>query len=201
MRGTRSGDDELERDVAEVHPRPPGALPHGAAADGPGPRPPAAPSGEAKAEAGPGLSTGMTEEVELHEVLDLTIPVDGAELPARLYRPTADAVLPGHVHSPRRRLGAQVRWPAPTAPCACWRPAWAWRSCRWATAWPLSTLAGAARGLLSPPPAGCIETPAELGIDGADLSVGGDSAGGKPRRAAVALMARDQGGPSSWPSG
>lgn len=195
---TSPTDEELERDVAAVHPELRDLYRTVRVAMG-GPPDLTTPAAErrAAAEAGPSLVGDLVDDVEVHEVRDLEIPVDGAEggfIPARLYRPTADAVLAGHVHfhgggwflgsiassdrgvrllssklglamvSVGYRLAPEHRWPAAPEDC--------YAATRWVH-----------------------EHAAELGIDGDDLSVGGDSAGAN-LAAAVTLMARDRGGPA-----
>ena len=132
---------------------------------------------------------------DVHTVTDHRVPVDGGEIPVRVYRPGAGrSARPPHV--PRRRLedrlvrGAGLgRRQPPAVPRGRLRgdrgrlPAGA-----------RAPVPGAARRLLRGAALGP-EQRRRPGIDPANVSVGGSSAGGN-LAAAVALRCRDAGDPA-----
>jgi acetyl esterase len=140
------------------------------------------------------ILAGGGDPEPVHEVLDLTMPAAGAELPLRLYRPTAQAQLPALVYF----FGG------------------GW------TLGQIDTCDGICRTLANA--AGCVVIAAgyrlapehkfpiavndcydavnwvadhadQLGVDAGRLAVGGDSAGGN-LAAAVTLLVRQRGGPA-----
>lgn len=137
-------------------------------------------------------TAGATEPVA--EVRELTIPGPAGEIAARLYRPDGAGPLPALVYffGGGWSLGtldtsdAVCRMLANTAHCAAIAVSYrlapehkfpaAVEDCYAGTAW-------------------VAEHAAELGVDASRLAVGGDSSGGN-LAAAVALLARERGGPA-----
>ena len=133
-----------------------------------------------------GLTAGLAELYgtgpEMARVEDTTIPVEGGSIAARVLVPDGTAARRVHL-LPRRRLGhrrqhrrvrharAQAGRRAPAAP-----------SCSSTTGWPRSTATRSPSTTRTPPWSG--STSASPSIAGADVPiiVGGDSAGGEPRR-------------------
>jgi acetyl esterase len=139
------------------------------------------------------IATHYADPPEPASVIERTIPVNGADIPVRIYRPNRNGSLPAHVYihgggfwlgsldscdNPCREIsvgaGALVlsvgyrlapEHPFPTGPEDCYA----------ALCW-------------------LFEHAEELGVDSASISVGGESAGGN-LAAVVALMARDRQGP------
>ena len=125
--------------------------------------------------------------------VDHTVPVDGGEITARVYRPDSDGPLPGYLylHGGGFWLGtleqsdSGCRGIATDAACVVVSVDY-----RLAPEHKFPTAAEDAYAALL----WTVDHADELGIDPSRLAVGGGSAGGN-LAAAVALMARDRGGP------
>lgn len=130
----------------------------------------------------------------VHEVTDRTIPGPGGEIPVRVYRPSADSGLPALVwyHGGGWVIGnldgsdATCRSLANQAGCVVVSVDY-----RLAPEHRFPAAADDAYAAAQ----WVAEHGAEIGADGRRIAVGGDSAGGN-LAAAVALMARDRGGPN-----
>ena len=140
-------------------------------------------------------SFGLLSEAgpEVAAIVDHRVPVDGGEITVRTYRPEGSGPFPAHlyIHGGGFWLGtldhfdAQCRWNATLAGCVVASVDY--------------RLAPEAK--FPTPPEDCytalrwlVDHAAELDVDAGRVSVGGASAGGD-LAAAVALMARDRGGP------
>ena len=156
------------------------------------------PVAERRAAAHAGIAQTFLAMVEpgpqLADVRNLRVPVDGGEVPVRVYRPVDAAPLPCHLyfHGGGFWVGTidhsdhACRDLASAAECVVISVGY-----RLAPEHPFPT-----------PPEDCyaalcwtVEHAADLGIDPSNVSVGGVSAGGN-LAAVLSLMARDRGGPS-----